>query len=91
MKNNYKKGVSTVVTIIIALVVIVIIGFFLPKDFLKPAGSKTNFKKVRIGGGTPKDATPGPLKWKKSFVYEKEDEEEGRRPTGFNPFGKKKD
>lgn len=91
MKNNYKKGISTLVMILIIVVIGALIWLFAPKDFLTPKGAKTNFSKVRMGGGAPKDALPGPLKWKKSFAYEKDDEKQGRRPTGFNPFGFKKD
>lgn len=88
MKNNYKKGISTLLVLLVIAIIGLIIWFFVPKNFFTPKGAKSNFSNVRIGGGAPKDALPGPLKWKKSFAYDKEGGTEGRRPSGFNPFGK---
>ncbi len=82
MKNNKKAAVSTVVVIVVVLLVALIIGLFLPKNFFSNISSKTgskSFSTFKMNSGTPKDATPGPLKWKKSFAYEKDKNKKGDR------------
>jgi hypothetical protein len=75
MKNNLNA--NTVTTLLIVLLVLLIIGFFIPKSFLNTSSSKKDFAnfKVREKGGSS-NATPNQLKWKKSFVYEKEKEKQ---------------
>ena len=75
MKNNLNG--NTVTNLLIVLLILLIIGFFIPKSFLNTSSSKKDFAnfKVRDKGGSS-TATPGQLKWKKSFVYEKKKDDQ---------------
>jgi hypothetical protein len=78
MKNN--KNASVILTFIVLVALIASAGFFLPKSFTKIFTKPfTSTKKSGNSGGFGQlDRTgkvnkiPNQLRWKKSFVYEKE-------------------
>lgn len=74
MRKNSKQGVILPIFIIV-LIIIIVIGFFVPRNSFTPTETKkknTSFGQFSSSSNTQTGNAPAPLKWKKSFVYEKE-------------------
>lgn len=72
-KNN--KNASVAVILIIIIIIGALLYIFLPKDIFSKSkssnfGSFTNDKRYK------NDGVPAPLKWKKSFAYDKKEEKQ---------------
>ena len=73
MQKNNKNG-SITVTLIIIVIVGALLYFFLPKNFFSKSKSSSGFATFDNDKRRVNDGIPGPLKWKRSFAYDKKKE-----------------